>query len=64
MGRSAGAGQSFGSAISGGFHDLSLIGTLGGEKMDFSLGGVPYKMAGVPYKKGGGAAAVEYLAIR
>ncbi len=38
----------------GTFNDPSLIGTLGGEKMGFSL-------AGVPYKKGGGAAAIDYL---
>ncbi len=41
----------------GDFNDLSLIGSLGGEEMAFSL-------AGVPYKKGGGAAAIDCLAIR
>ena len=39
----------------GDFNDLSLIGTLGGVEMGFSL-------AGVPHKKGGVAAAMEYLA--
>ncbi len=39
----------------GDFNDLSLIGSLGGEKRGFSL-------TGVPYKKGGGAAAMDYLA--
>ncbi len=39
----------------GEFNDLSLVGTLGGVEMGFSL-------AGVPHTKGGVAAAMEYLA--
>ncbi len=41
----------------GEFNDLSLIGSLDGEKMGFSR-------AGVPYMKGGGAAAMDYVKRR
>ncbi len=41
----------------GDFNDLSLIGTLGGVEMGFTL-------AGIPYKQGGVMAAMDYLAAR
>ena len=39
----------------GDFNDLTLVGTLGGVEMGFSL-------TGIPYKQGGVMAAMEYLA--
>ena len=52
-----GGGSVFRIGRLGDFNDLSLIGTLGGEEMGFSL-------AGVPYKKGGVAAAMDCPATR
>ena len=53
----SGSGSVFRIGRLGDFNDLSLIGTLGGEEMGFSL-------TGVPYKKGGVVAAMDYLATR